>query len=75
MSNHTTYALLVHSEEKCRNRLEIAVYVMCVLSTITAIWQFAWQPTPHPVNEMTWQSYAIPHVSQQQAGAFWDRKS
>jgi hypothetical protein len=75
MNKHTTYTLLVQSEEKGRDRLEIAAYVMCILSAILAIGQFAWQPDPLPVDEMTWQSYATPHVLHHQAGAFWSRKS
>ena len=75
MSNHTTYALLVHSKEKGRDRLEIAVYVMCVLSAIGAIWQFAWQPAPLPLDAISWESYAPQHVSHHQTGAFWFRKS
>ena len=75
MSNHTTYALLVHSQEKGRDRLEIAVYVTCVLSAIAAIWQFAWQPGPPPLDEVSLRSYATPHVSHQQTGGFWFRKS
>jgi hypothetical protein len=75
MNNQTTYALLVHSKEKARDRLEIAVYVMCVLSAIGAIWQFAWQPNPPPFGEISWQSYAPPHVSHHQTGGFWFGKS
>jgi hypothetical protein len=75
MSNHTTYALLVHSKEKGRDRLEIAVYLMCVLSAIGAIWQFAWQPDPLPLDEISWESSAPPHVSPRQTGAFWFTKS
>jgi hypothetical protein len=75
MNNKTTYALLVDSEEKGRDRLEIAVYVTCVLSAIMAIGQFAWQPDPLPVDEAMWQSYATPYVSHHQTGAFWFRKS
>jgi hypothetical protein len=74
MSNHTTYALLVHSKEKGRDRLEIAVYVMCVLSAIGAIWQFASQPAPLPLDAISWESYAPQHASHHQTGAFWFRK-
>jgi hypothetical protein len=43
MNNPTTYTLLVRSEEKSRDLLEAAVYAMCILSAIVAIWQFAEQ--------------------------------
>ncbi|PYJ92913.1 MAG: hypothetical protein DME62_10800 [Verrucomicrobia bacterium] len=60
---------------KGRDTLEIAVYVMCVLSAIGAIWQFAWQPAPLPLDAISWESYAPQHVSHHQTGAFWFRKS
>jgi hypothetical protein len=75
MNNHTTYALLVHSEEKGRDRLELGVYVMCILSAIVAIWQFAWQPAPPQLNEMTWQSSPTPHVTHHHTGGYWFGKS
>ena len=40
MSSQTTYTLLVRSEEKNRDLLETAVYALCILSAIVAIWQF-----------------------------------
>ena len=44
MKKKYTYKLLVQSEEKNRNILEIAVYGMVALSVIVSIWQFAEQP-------------------------------
>ena len=44
MNNQTTYTLLVRSEERSRDLLETAVFAMCTLSAIVAIWQFAQQP-------------------------------
>jgi hypothetical protein len=38
MNNQTTYTLLVRSEERSRDLLETAVYAMCTLSAIVAIW-------------------------------------
>ena len=38
--HESTYTLLVRSEEKGRDVLETAVYVMCILSAVIAIWQF-----------------------------------
>jgi len=40
----TTYRLLVQSEEKNRNILEIALYGLVALSVLAAIWQFADEP-------------------------------
>ncbi|PYJ64388.1 MAG: hypothetical protein DME76_20210 [Verrucomicrobia bacterium] len=68
MNNHTTYALLVNSEEKGRGRLEIAVYLMCIVSAILAISQFAWQPSPSSIDELSLGSHANLRVSHQQAG-------
>jgi hypothetical protein len=64
MNNHTTYELLVHSKEKGRELLEIAVYVMCVLSAIVAIWQFASQSTRLPVDGSPGQLRSVPVMSQ-----------
>jgi hypothetical protein len=48
MNNRTTYSLLLRSEEKSRDMLETAVYALCVLSAVFAIWQFAQQPISVP---------------------------
>ena len=48
MTNRNTYSLLVGSEEKSRNVLETAIYSMCVLSAVFAIWQFAREPVSLP---------------------------
>src|SRR5438046_9756014 len=48
MNNHTTYALLVQSQEKRRAIMETAVYITGILSVVVAIFQFAGQPTPDP---------------------------
>jgi ABC-type sugar transport system permease subunit len=48
MNNHTTYALLVQSQEKGRAIMETAVYITCILSVVVAIIQFAGQPIPDP---------------------------
>jgi hypothetical protein len=39
----STYALLVHSEEKGRTIMETVVYAMCTVSVIVAIGQFIGQ--------------------------------
>jgi hypothetical protein len=58
MNNHTTYELLVQSEEKGRSIMELAVYIMCILSVAVAIFQFIGQPTPDPF--AGWDSPAQP---------------
>ena len=44
MKNKYTYRLLVQSEEKSRNIMEIAIYGLVSLSVMLSIWQFAEQP-------------------------------
>jgi hypothetical protein len=39
----STYALLIRSEEKSRNLLEMAIYPLLSLLSLIAIWQFAHQ--------------------------------
>ncbi|MEO6971622.1 MAG: hypothetical protein ABI217_12100 [Chthoniobacterales bacterium] len=40
----STYQMLVESEEKGRTFLENIVYLLLVIATATAIWQFTQQP-------------------------------
>ena len=42
--SESTYALLVHSEEKGRGLLETVLYVAFILSAVLLIWQFAQSP-------------------------------
>ena len=44
MKKRSTYGLLVQSEEKNRNILEIALYALVALGVLAAIWQFADEP-------------------------------
>ena len=44
----STYALLIRSEEKNRNLLEVAILPLLMLGPIIAIWQFAKQPVNIP---------------------------
>ncbi len=53
MNNRSIYALLVRSEEKTRDVLETAVYTICILSAVLAIWQFARQPNPLPIDGLS----------------------
>ena len=43
-----TYALLIRSEEKSRNIIEMAIYPILILGAVIAIWQFAQQPVNIP---------------------------
>ena len=40
----STYALLVRSEEKSRNVLEMVIYPLLIIGAVIAIWQFVLQP-------------------------------
>jgi hypothetical protein len=44
----STYALLIRSEEKSRNVIEMAIYPILILGAVIAIWQFAQQPVSFP---------------------------
>jgi len=48
----STYALLVRSEEKKRNALEILVYFLFILSAVFSIWQFAHQTVAFPIDKL-----------------------
>jgi hypothetical protein len=48
----STYALLVRSEEKKRNVLEILVYALFILSAVFSIWQFAHQTVAFPIDKV-----------------------
>ena len=41
---HSTYQLLIESEEKERGFVESFVYLMLILATCASIWQFSHQP-------------------------------
>jgi hypothetical protein len=44
----STYALLIRSEEKRRNLIEMTLYSFLILGAVIAIWQFAQQPVDIP---------------------------
>jgi hypothetical protein len=46
--HESTYALLIRSEEKSRNVIEMAIYPSLILGAIIAIWQFVQQPVNIP---------------------------
>ena len=52
MKKRSTYRLLVQSEEKSRNILEIALYTLFAVSAVASIWQFADQPNPLPLDRI-----------------------
>ena len=58
MKKKSTYRLLVQSEEKNRNILEMALYALFALSALVTIWQFAEEPAM-PVYHSRTQSLSI----------------
>jgi len=46
--HESTYALLIRSEEKSRNVIEMAICPILILGVVIAIWQFAQQPVNIP---------------------------
>ena len=44
----SAYSLLIRSEEKSRNALELIMYPCLILGPLVAIWQFAQQPVNIP---------------------------
>jgi hypothetical protein len=42
--HESTYGLLIRSEEKGRNALEMVIYPLLIIGAIVAIWQFLVQP-------------------------------
>ena len=45
----STYALLIRSEEKSRDIIEMAIYPILILGAVIAIWQFAQQTLGIPI--------------------------
>ena len=46
--HESTYALLIRSEEKSRNVIEMAIYPILILGAVIAIWQFVLQTVDLP---------------------------
>jgi hypothetical protein len=46
--HESTYALLMRSEEKSRNLLEMVIYPLLIIGAMTAIWQFVLEPVDLP---------------------------
>ena len=75
MNSQTTYTLLVRSEEKSRDLLEAAVYAMCILSAIVAIWQFVEQSSRLSVDRVALRLHPANIVSQDTAERHLDAES
>ena len=71
MNNQTTYTLLVRSEEKNRDLLETAVYALCILSVIAAIWQFVGQSNSLSVDRLVSRPQPSHLVLRQAEGPHW----
>jgi hypothetical protein len=69
------YRLLVRSEEKGRSAMETAVYGICILSVVAAIFQFIGQPTPDPFAGLEAPARPVPVVSHHAVKAVLDAKS
>jgi hypothetical protein len=52
MRNRSTYRLLIQSEERNKNVMEIAVYALVGLSCLISIWQFVEQPNALPLDSI-----------------------
>ena len=63
MNNHTTYELLVHSEEKGRSIMETLIYALCVGSAVVAIWQFIEQPAQAVMDGFGSKTQPVPVMS------------
>ena len=64
MKNRYTYKLLVQSEDKSRNILEMALYALVAISVLLSIWQFAEQPSmlPSEGTERTSQQAVVAEI-------------
>ena len=69
------YGLLVRSEERGRGLMETAVYAMCILCAVVAIWQFVGQPAPVSYNSLLSPAEAAPVMSQHAVEAELGTKS
>jgi hypothetical protein len=48
----STYTLLVRSEDRSRNMMEVGGFSLIALSALAAVWQFAHQPTSLPLDRV-----------------------
>jgi hypothetical protein len=49
--HESTYALLMRSEEKSRNLLEMVIYPLLIIGAVIAIWQFVLQTVELPATD------------------------
>jgi hypothetical protein len=65
MKNRYTYKLLIQSEERSRNILEMALYALVAISVLLSIWQFAEQPSmlPSEGTERTSQEAVVAEIA------------
>ena len=73
-NDQTLYGILTGSEEKGRGAMETAVYVMCILSVVAAIFQFIGQPAQDPFAVFYQTAQPVPVVSHT-AQPVWETKS
>jgi hypothetical protein len=52
MNKESIYNLLMRSEERTRNVVEIALYALFALSAVVSLWQFAHQPSSLPLKQI-----------------------
>jgi hypothetical protein len=64
VAHESTYAMLVHAEEKERTALENVLYFLVIVSAIAAIWQFAQQPIELPLDSIATVADAAPVTAQ-----------
>ena len=64
VAHESTYAMLVHAEEKQLMALENVLYFLVIVSAIAAIWQFALQPIELPLDSVTTVADAAPVTAQ-----------
>ena len=69
----STYGLLVRSEDKGRSMMETAVYAMCIVSAVAAIWQFIGQPAPVSYEGIGSPPQLVPVMSQHAVEAALDK--
>jgi hypothetical protein len=65
MKKRYTYKLLIQSEERSRNILEMALYALVAISVLLSIWQFAEQPSmlPSEGTERTSQEAVVAEIA------------
>ena len=73
-NDHTLYGILAGSEEKGRGAMETAIYALCILSVVAAIFQFVGQPAQDPFAGFDPATQPAPVVSHSVKPS-WETKS